>query len=348
MVSIELRLPESVAGSATLTAWLLDDGDAVVRGQAFARIAVDGQAIDITSPYDGVVSTRLANAADPVLPGGPLAMLGEPKHPEPAEVSILPRLATPLPRRNVRANTPTSGAAVTEEPADGSAEVRPHTRMRRVIAQRMTESLKTAAHTLVVMEADYEGVIAAREALARNGPKLTNLPFVARAVIDSVAEFPLVNSHVLQDSLRVYQEVNLGIAVDLNSTGLVVPVIKDAQDLDAAGISEAIREMASRAREGKPPIVDPSIGTITITNSGGRGSILGRPIINLPQAVIVETDAVEDRVVATRGAGGEAVISIRRRGYLSMSYDHRAFDGAYACGFLARVCARISDMGPAD
>jgi 2-oxoglutarate dehydrogenase E2 component (dihydrolipoamide succinyltransferase) len=166
-----------------------------------------------------------------------------------------------------------------------------------------------------------------------------------RALVDAIADFPLVNSHVGAEGLDVFAGVGLGVAVDVADVGLVVPVIRGADGLRLEALGARIREVSSRVRSGELSGHLLDGGTITITNPGPTGTVCGRPIINRPQAVIVETDAVRPQVVVdTSTAGsGPAVIAVRRRGNLSMSYDHRAFDGLYACSFLRRVVDIMSE-----
>jgi 2-oxoglutarate dehydrogenase E2 component (dihydrolipoamide succinyltransferase) len=208
----------------------------------------------------------------------------------------------------------------------------PFTAIRRTIGRNLTASLATAAHTLVVVEVDFFGVEPVKE---RTG--LTWLPFIARAVIDAVAQYPLINAHVTADGLDVHQGVHLGVAVDLDFEGLVVPVVRDAQDLRLPALAEALRAIAAAAREHRLAADDYAGGTFTLTNAGRYGTLLTAPIINQPQAAILSTDGVKVRPVAVPLADGGHGLAFHPVGNLALSFDHRAFDGAYASAFVAQV-----------
>jgi 2-oxoglutarate dehydrogenase E2 component (dihydrolipoamide succinyltransferase) len=226
---------------------------------------------------------------------------------------------------------------------NGAGSFVPFTPMRRVIGQRLTRSLADAAHTLAIMEVDYEEVDLARRHARSHGASLTYLPFVARAVVDAVAEFPLVNAHVRTDGVVVFDQVHLGIAVDIEAVGLVVPVVRNAEALRLEALAVEIRSVSGRVRAGELSSALLDGGTFTITNPGGLGTVCGRPIINTPQAAILEIDGVRQAVVPMKDRSGETAITIRQRGNLSLSYDHRAFDGVYACSFLRRVVDILSE-----
>ena len=206
------------------------------------------------------------------------------------------------------------------------------TAIRRTIGRNLVTSLATAAHTLVVVEVDFARVEPVKE---RTG--LTWLPFIARAVIDAVADFPLLNAHVTPEGLDVYDAVHLGVAVDLDFEGLVVPVVRDANDLRLAALAAALKESAAAAREHRLAADDYAGGTFTLTNAGRYGTLLTAPIINQPQAAILSTDGVKIRPVAVPLADGGHGLAFHPVGNLALSFDHRAFDGAYASAFTAQV-----------
>lgn len=233
---------------------------------------------------------------------------------------------------------PPAGAA--ELPA--STETIPFSRIRQRTADRMMASLAGAAHALVITEVDYGLVDAARTAekeafRAREGTSLTFLPFVARAVTAALPRFPLMNAIVGADELTVHRRIHLGIAVDLEFEGLVVPVVKDAQDLRVRGLARSIADVAGRARRGRLTPDDVTGGTFTITNPGGFGTFVTAPILNHPQVGILSTDSVQMRPVAVALEGGSWGVAVHPVGHLSLSFDHRAVDGAYASAFLAEV-----------
>lgn len=216
--------------------------------------------------------------------------------------------------------------------AGPAGELVPLSAIRRRTAEHLTSSLRTAAHALVVTEVDWSVIDDQRRAAG-----LTYLPYVARAVVDAVCEFPHVNATLGDDGLLVASEVNLGVAVDLAHHGLVVPVVHRAETLDVRAISERIDALAATARAGKLSMADLEHGTFTITNIGSTGTVLAAPIINTPQVAILSTDGIRMRPVAVPDGSGGWDTAVRPVGNLSLSFDHRAFDGAYAGGFLARV-----------
>jgi 2-oxoglutarate dehydrogenase E2 component (dihydrolipoamide succinyltransferase) len=191
------------------------------------------------------------------------------------------------------------------------------------------------------MQADYTRVDRARAAVreefrAGEGFGLTYLPFVARAVVDAIASYPRVNASVGADALIVHPKVHLGVAVDLDHEGLIVPVVHDAGALRLVALARAIqdRRAAAHARSLTPD--DVAGGTFTVTNAGGYGTLVTAPIISQPQVAIVSTDGVAPRPVAVSTGDGHG-LAVHPVGNLSMSFDHRAFDGAYASAFLGRV-----------
>ncbi|HET9691458.1 MAG TPA: dihydrolipoamide acetyltransferase family protein [Acidimicrobiales bacterium] len=218
----------------------------------------------------------------------------------------------------------------------------PFTNIRRRTAEHMVRSKATSAHTMVAVEVDYAGVEAVRAAeKARfresEGFGLTYLPFIARAVVDALGDFPHVNSSVGDDQLIVHGDINLGIAVDLDFEGLLVPVIHEADGKRLRALARDISTLASRARARKLTVDDISGGTLTLTNAGPFGTFITVPVINQPQVAIISTDGVRKRPVVVELPDGSDAIVVHPVGNLVMSWDHRAFDGAYAAAFLAAV-----------
>ncbi|HZQ26450.1 MAG TPA: 2-oxo acid dehydrogenase subunit E2, partial [Acidimicrobiales bacterium] len=197
-------------------------------------------------------------------------------------------------------------------------------------------------HTLVAIETDYAGVDRVRAAIKdrfrdEEGFGLTYLPFIARAVVDAIREFPKMNASVGDDELIVHHYVNLGIAVDLNFEGLLAPVIKDADGKRLRAIAREISDLAARARAKRLGADEISGGTFTITNPGPFGTFVTVPIINQPQVAILSTDGVKKKPVVVTLADGTDTIAIHPVGILALSFDHRAIDGAYASAFVAKV-----------
>ena len=206
----------------------------------------------------------------------------------------------------------------------------------------MVRSKATSPHTLVVVEADYENVERTRRAQGgafrqEEGFSLTYLPFVVRATVESLREWPRLNASVGEDSLIVHHRANLGIAVDLDHEGLIVPVIPRAEELTLRGVARRIRELADRARNKKLSADDISGGTFSITNAGPFGTFMTSPIINQPQVAILSTDGVKRRPIVVVQDDGTEAIAIHSMGLLCLAWDHRAVDGAYAAAFVARV-----------
>lgn len=236
-------------------------------------------------------------------------------------------------------------APITSTPGDaraGTDEIIPFSNIRRRTAEHMVRSKATSAHTLVVLEADYEPVERVRRAhgaqfRAEEGFSLTYLPFVARATVEALHEWPNLNSSVGDDVLIVHHQYNLGIAVDLDHTGLIVPVIHRAEELTLRGMARRINELATRARTKKLTADDISGGTFSITNAGPFGTFLTAPVINQPQVGILSTDGVKRRPTVVVQDDGTEAIAIHSTGLLCLSWDHRAVDGAYAAAFVARV-----------
>ncbi|MEX2100380.1 MAG: 2-oxo acid dehydrogenase subunit E2 [Acidimicrobiia bacterium] len=216
--------------------------------------------------------------------------------------------------------------------ATGSDTAIPFSPLRRRAARRLLESKATAAHAHVIVECDY-----ARLDRVRRHARLTYLPFVARAIVDALREFPACNGTTNGDAITRHEHVHLGIAVDLDHEDLVVPVAHDADTLRLRPLGQRIGEVAQRARDGKLRPDDVTGGTFTITNPGPFGTILSAPVINFPQVAILTTDAVRPRLVVVRGTDGTDAVAIHPVGMLSVGFDHRAVDLATASGFLARV-----------
>jgi pyruvate/2-oxoglutarate dehydrogenase complex dihydrolipoamide acyltransferase (E2) component len=215
----------------------------------------------------------------------------------------------------------------------------PLSRMRKTVGEHMKRSLDTAATCTTWIEADMS-----RVERARREAGLTALPYVARATIDALREYPLLNAWLQGDQHTVHQDVNLGIAVSLGEDGLIVPVIRSAQDFSVEGLSKRIKELARAARERTLTPDDVQGGTFTITNPGQYGSIMATPVINQPQVAILDLEAVVKRPVVVTDEDGNDSIAIRPITVLGMSWDHRALDGALAAQFLAAVKRRIESV----
>jgi pyruvate dehydrogenase E2 component (dihydrolipoamide acetyltransferase) len=219
--------------------------------------------------------------------------------------------------------------------------------MRRRTAEHMVRSKATSPHAFIAKEVDFEKVERVRTAWgdrfkAEEGFSLTYLPFVARATIEALRDFPLLNASVVDDSLVVHGEINLGIAVDLSHEGLIVPVIHRAEEVTLRGLARRIRDLAERARNRQLNADDIAGGTFSITNDGPFGTYFTVPIINQPQVAILATDGIARRPVVVTHEDGTESIAIHSTGVLGCSWDHRAVDGAYVSLFLARISDLLS------
>jgi pyruvate dehydrogenase E2 component (dihydrolipoamide acetyltransferase) len=236
-------------------------------------------------------------------------------------------------------------ARATRQPAAKAGagdEAVPFSNIRRRTAEHMVRSKATSAHVLTAIEVDFENVDRVRRAVQtewkeREGFTLTYLPFISRAVIDAIEDFPHVNASVGDDELIVHRSVHLGIAVDLSFQGLLAPVIHDADAKRLRAIGREIHDLAARARAKKLSADEIQGGTFTITNPGGYGTLITAPVINQPQVAILSTDGVKKKPVAVELPDGTDAVVVHPVGILALSFDHRAFDGAYASAFIARV-----------
>jgi 2-oxoglutarate dehydrogenase E2 component (dihydrolipoamide succinyltransferase) len=211
-------------------------------------------------------------------------------------------------------------------------EVVPLNRVQRLTGEHMLRSVQVAPHAFIAMEVDFERVDQLRRAIG-----LTYLPFVARAVVDGIAAFPHVNATVGDGELVLHHRVHLGVAVDLDHRGLIVPVVRNAHTKRLGALGEELADLAARARAKRLAPDDVAGGTFTITNPGPTGTAISAPIIHQPQVAILSTDGVRRRPVVVEADDGTEAIAVHAVGMLGLSFDHRAFDGAYAAAFLARV-----------
>jgi 2-oxoglutarate dehydrogenase E2 component (dihydrolipoamide succinyltransferase) len=252
----------------------------------------------------------------------------------PAPPVAAPATAPPAP-------TPTA-VSVPPPPLGNRDEIVPFTSIRRVTAEHMLRSKQTSAHALVAVEADFENIERVRKGVKERfreeeGVSLTFLPFIARAVVDVLRDYPHLNSSVGDDALVVHRDINLGFAVDLNLEGLIVPVVHHADGQSLRGLTRSIADIADRARSRKLSAGDISGGTFTITNPGTYGTTITIPIIAQPQVAILSTDGVKRKPVVVTAADGSEAIAIHAVGMLALSFDHRAVDGAYVSAFLRDV-----------
>ncbi|WP_407343875.1 2-oxoglutarate dehydrogenase, E2 component, dihydrolipoamide succinyltransferase [Pengzhenrongella phosphoraccumulans] len=240
---------------------------------------------------------------------------------------------------------PAKAAPVAISPLRGTTEKM--SRLRKLVADRLVESLQTSAQLTTVVEVDVSKVARLRakaktDFQAREGVNLTFLPFFALAAVEALKTYPKINASIDGNQVVYHGSENLGIAVD-TERGLVVPVIKDAGDLNLAGIARKIADLASRTRANKVGPDDLAGGTFTITNTGSGGALIDTPIVALPQVAILGTGTIVKRPVIAKDADGSDIIAIRSMVYLSLSYDHRLVDGADAARYLMAVKNRLEE-----
>ena len=259
--------------------------------------------------------------------------------------------SVPAPTAAAKASAPAAAtpqvAAVSEEAAKLRGTTEKLSRMRKVIAERMTESLRVASQLTATVEVDVTAISKLRRAAKdefkkREGASLSYLPFITKATIEALKAMPMLNASpdFEAGTVTYASQENIGIAVDTDR-GLMVPVIQDAGDLNLAGLAKRIGDLAARTRAGKVGPDELSGGTFTITNYGSAGTLFDTPIINLPQVAILGTGALVKRPVVVTDALGGDTIAIRDMMYLSLTYDHRLIDGAKAARFLSLIKARL-------
>ena len=256
---------------------------------------------------------------------GPAAAAPAPS-PAPSQASVS---APPQPSRPASA------------PAAIPGEVVPMSQMRKIIAQRMIESRRTSAHVHAMFEVDLTRIVNLRNKLKnsfeqRNGARLTFMPFFVRAAIIALQQFPIVNASLEGDNIRYHRHVNAGIAVALD-WGLIVPVLKNADELNFLGLQRGITDLGERARSKKLMPQDVEGSTFTITNPGQFGAVFGLPIINQPNSAIMGVGGITKQPMVVTDKDGNDSIAIRSVVHLTLGYDHRLIDGAVADQFMALV-----------
>ena len=289
---------------------------------------------------DSSKGVQPAAAAAPTPPAATAA-------PAPSQKSESPAPSpAPLAARPVEAPLAARPASTLAFPG-GSVKIEPMSAMRKKIAQRMVESKQTSAHVTTVFEVDYSNVAKIRNrAKARfeeqYGTKLTYLPFVLRAAITALKARPLVNASIVGDDVVFHKDVNLGIAVALD-WGLIVPVIRRADDLSLVGLARAANDLASRARSKKLLPDEVAGGTFTVTNHGSFGSLFATPVINQPQVGIMGVGAIEKRAKVVEMPDGSDSLAIKTMGYVALTFDHRLIDGSEGDAFVNVVKTTLEE-----
>ena len=275
--------------------------------------------------------------------GGYAAPMSEPTAVAPPAAAA-PVATPPVAAPPAAAPTPAvPAAAVAAAPAGNGEEIYTFSRVRQVTAKHMRESIETAAHVTQVWEVDLGRVTDIRNRLKPKfksdyGVSLSFLPFIMRATVEAMAAWPWMNAEIRENDAIIKRYVNLGMAVSVDDgKGLMVPAIKNAETLNLLGLAQAVADLAVRGRSKKLTIDDLTGGTFTITNPGVFGSLYGTPILPVGQVGILDTGAIVRRPMVVEGPDGSEAIAIRPMMYLSISYDHRLVDGAYASQFMAQI-----------
>lgn len=230
----------------------------------------------------------------------------------------------------------------------GNVEIIEMDRMRRLIADHMVRSKQTSPHVTSFTEADVTNLVMWREKVKkefekREGTKITFTPLFIEAIVRCIKKFPLINCSLDGNNIIVKKDINIGMATALPSGNLIVPVIKNADQLNLVGISRQVNQLADNARNGKLKADDTQGGTFTLTNVGTFGSLMGTPIINQPQVAIMAVGAIKKRPMVIETSAGDS-IAIRHMMYLSMSYDHRIVDGSLGATFLTAVAKELENF----
>ncbi len=289
---------------------------------------------------EGGARPAAAPAAQGAAPGPAPSKKSPEIPPEPAPAVLAARAEAPVPPR-----APVPSPTALAFPSGSSVTVEPMSAMRRKIAQRMVESKQTSAHVTTVFEVDYSGIAKLRNRVKARfeqqyGTKLSYLPFVLRAAVAALKARPLVNASIVGDDVVYHREVNLGIAVALD-WGLIVPVIRRADDLSLVGLARAANDLATRARAKKLVPDEVAGGTFTVTNHGSFGSLFATPVINQPQVGIMGVGAIEKRAKVVEMPDGSDSLAIKTMGYIALTFDHRLIDGAEGDAFVNVVKATL-------
>ena len=306
------------------------------------RRLVSDNNLDVTKITGTGVGGRItrSDVEAAIAGGGALAAPAAAAAPAPAAAAA-PAPAAPVPA--AAAQPPAQiEAVVAPLPVHARDTVVPMNRIRKTTADYMVQSKAVSPHVLTAVEVDFENVEKVRQAAkaqfkGEEGFSLTYLPFISRALVDALRDFPHMNASMGDGELIVHGAVNLAIAVDLNFEGLLAPVIRNADGMRMRAIARNVVDLATRARAKKLTADEITGGTFTITNPGQYGTMMQFPIINQPQVAILSTDGIQRKPVVITDSFGNETVGIHSVGVLALAWDHRAFDGAYAAAFLNRL-----------
>jgi pyruvate dehydrogenase E2 component (dihydrolipoamide acetyltransferase) len=342
---VATEIPAPVSG--VLSSINVDEGATVDVGTVLAVISVEGETAATSAPAKTRPVAATAAVSEVGLPGrtsghhlSPVVRRLVRRHQLEVSAIVGTGRAGRIKRQDVLDHIEAGGSA---PPTGGGTEEEriPFDRIRRATAEHMVRSKATSAHVLQTIDADFSAVdrvrLAQREKWrAEHGYSLSYLPFVARALCLTLAEFPRINASIEEQTLILHREINLAIAVDLDFEGLLAPVVRSASGLKVSELARQFHQLAARAKSGALSTDDLQGGTYTLSNPGPFGTLFTAPIINQPQVAILSMDAVKKRPVVVESETGDSV-GIRPIGMLAHSFDHRAIDGAYSAAFLNRL-----------
>ncbi len=370
------QVGQSIA-EATIVKWFKKAGESIEKGETLVEIGTDKINTEIPAPESGIVQSILVPEGETVpilteiavisdgkteseMPASTSIHVVESGTPLISEKSLGDRHHSPMVRRLAQEHnvdlskvkgTGAEGritkedvlrfASESKQTSSDDEERVPMSRMRKLIAEHMSLSRRTAADVSTFFEIDMSAVVREREKIKNSGTKLTYLPFVVKAVSQGLQAFPALNSSIQGDEIVYKKHSNIGVAVALEN-GLVVPVLKQVEKLSVLDIARGLQDLSDRARNNRLSASDVEGGTFTITNPGVFGALLGTPIIHQPQVAILGLGAVVKRAVVVNDQ-----IVIRPMSYFSLSYDHRALDGSTADRFLAFIKNVLENECPA-
>ena len=336
----------------TIANWLVEPGSSVVKGQPLFELATDKVDSEVPSPFTGTIREILSPKGSVVAVGDAVAVMeatGEAtKSTVPSPKVPSKKSAVPAETKKVVASSGTSQRRDANDiplppmPGEGviDEDIEPFSRIRAITAKVMVQSTSTIPHATSLVEADHHAVFSLRRHLKAEGKASpTALAFATYATAQALTRFSHLNASVQGNGLKLHRDINIAIAVDTDA-GLIAPVIHHADTLSVSDIAAAITEIADKARDGLLNASDISGATFTISNNGSAGSLFTAAIITPPQVAVLSTDRVVERPVVVSGPEGKG-IGIRPMGNLTMSWDHRAIDGAHAAHFLVDIKNQI-------
>jgi 2-oxoglutarate dehydrogenase E2 component (dihydrolipoamide succinyltransferase) len=368
-VDSEVPAPED----GTLVEWLVAEGDVVAVGQAIARFEIAGEGTNEASaptvasapaPQPARVDAPEIVAPSPAV----VAAVSAPLDAMPSRTGAGGRFYSPLvvTKKDILGHVSQRGTAVVAAPVtmaktsaasaappvvvSGQDEIVEMDRMRKMIADHMVRSVQTSPHVTSFVEADMTRIVQWRnknkvQFEKTHGTKLTFTPLIAEAIVKAIRDFPGVNASVDGDRIIIKKQINLGMAAALPSGNLIVPVIKNADQLSLVGLAQQVNDLADRARRGKLKPDDTAGGTYTMSNVGTFGNVMGTPIINQPQVAILALGAIRKKPAVLETPDGD-VIAVRHMMFLSHSYDHRVVDGMLGGSFVRRVADYLEAFDP--